>query len=108
MRGDLTPLMPERLLVALMKRDWQKGKLKWEQVWWPLWNIIPKKDCRHGLELPFVDVQLIRVLYGLVDWRDWEKDPSVPDDEINRQIDGAVKDVFATCESDVIPLPNWA
>ena len=103
LRGDLTPLIPERLLVALMKRDWQNGKLKWEQVCWPLWIIIPEKDCRRGLDLPFVDVQLIREMVDLVDCREFLSYGSIKDDDINNLMDR----IFATSDSNVILLPNW-
>lgn len=103
MRGDLTPLMPKRLLVALMKRDWQSGKLQWEQVWRPLWDIIPEKDIRHCRGLPFVGVELIRELYGLIDWRA-ECEANVKHCEIETVVD----QIFATCESSVTLLPYWA
>ena len=103
MRGDLTPLMPERLLVALMKRDWQSGKLQWEQVYRPLWEIIPEKDYRRCRGLLFVDVELIRELDGLIDWRA-ECEANVKHSEIETLVDR----IFATCESNVILLPYWA
>ena len=103
MRGDLTPLMPERLLVALMKRDWQSGKLQWEQVWRPLWDIILEKDVRLCRGLPFVDVELIRELYGLIDWR------AVCEANVKHsEIETLVDKIFATCEPNVILLPYWA
>lgn len=99
-RGDLTPLMPQRLLLALMKRDWMSGKLQWQQVWWPLWDLIPEPSCRG---LSFVDVELIHELYDLIDWRGYKNDDSVTDGEITILVDR----IFATSESNVIRLPNW-
>ena len=101
--GDLTPLMPQRLVLALIKRHWISGKLQWEQVCWPLLDLIYEKNGGRCRGTPLVDVEEIRDLYGWIDWRVYENDRSVTNDEINAFLER----IFATSESNMIPLPNW-
>lgn len=103
LRGEVTQLMPQRLLFVLMKRDWTSGKLHWRKALPPLWHLLPEPDRRRRRTLPFVDVGLIRDLCGWVESMDFMYDSPITENEII----ALLEQVFVTSEPGSIALPNW-